>query len=351
MSSIRFGVWALVHGSRAALQDPEEPYDASWERNRALILEAERLGYDCTLIAQHTINPHDADLDELEAWTAAAALAALTSRMEIITAIKPLLYHPAVLAKMALGIEAISEGRFAINLVNAWNRPEMEGAGIPFPEHDDRYEYGAEWLAVVAALMRGERVSFQGKHLHIPGYQLRPKSKYRDRPRIYVGGESEPARQLVAAQGDVWFINGQPLPDVSALITDVARRPRTGTKLEFGLSAFVIARENPATAEENLAHLFELSAKDAAIRAQKAANTDPKSVMAAVLARTPRVGSNGGTGAGLVGNYDTVAARVVEFHRAGIGTFMLQFQPFEREMARFAQEIMPRVRRLLARTA
>ena len=38
MSNIRFGVWALVHGSRAALQDPEEPYDASWDRNRALIV-------------------------------------------------------------------------------------------------------------------------------------------------------------------------------------------------------------------------------------------------------------------------------------------------------------------------
>jgi len=345
--SIRFGVWALVHGSRAALQDPDEPYDASWERNRDLVLEAEKLGFDCTLIAQHTINPHDPALDELEAWTAAAALAALTSRMEIITAIKPLLYHPAVLAKMALGIEAISGGRFAINLVNAWNRTEMEGAGIPFPEHDDRYEYGAEWLRVVEALMRGERVSFHGKHLHIPGYALRPKSKYRARPRIYVGGESEPARALVADQGDVWFINGQNLADVAALIADVSRRPRVGEKLRYGLSAFVIARSTMAEAEANLAHLFALAAKDAAIRAQKAANTDPKSVMAAVLAREPRVGSNGGTGAGLVGDYDTVAARIVAFHRAGIDTFMLQYQPFEAEMRRFAHEVMPRVRALL----
>ena len=54
---LRFGIWALVHGSRAAHQDPEEPYDASWERNRDLVLAAEELGYDSTLIAQHTINP------------------------------------------------------------------------------------------------------------------------------------------------------------------------------------------------------------------------------------------------------------------------------------------------------
>jgi len=76
-----FGIWALVHGSRAALQDPAEPQDASWARNKALVLEAERLGFDSVLVAQHTVNPHDPTLDQLEAWTASAALAALTSRI------------------------------------------------------------------------------------------------------------------------------------------------------------------------------------------------------------------------------------------------------------------------------
>jgi len=130
----RCGIWALVHGSRAALQDPDEPYDASWARNKALVLEAERLGYDSVLVAQHTINPHNSDFDQLEAWTASAALAALTGRIEIIAAIKPYLYHPVVLAKMAQQIEHISGGRFAINLVNAWNRPELERAGIGFAD-------------------------------------------------------------------------------------------------------------------------------------------------------------------------------------------------------------------------
>src|SRR6185436_601472 len=176
---LRFGIWALVHGSRAAYQDPEEPYDASWERNRDLVLAAERLGYDSTLIAQNTINPHQEDLDQLEAWSAAAAIAALTSRIEIIAAIKPYLYHPVVLAKLALGIENISRGRFALNLVNAW---------IGFPEHDARYAYGREWITVVSRLMRGERLTYKGEHFDVRDYLLRPTSLYRPRPLIYVGG-------------------------------------------------------------------------------------------------------------------------------------------------------------------
>ncbi|MCR6735444.1 MAG: LLM class flavin-dependent oxidoreductase [Afipia sp.] len=342
---IRFGVWALVHGSRAAHQDPEEPYDASWERNKKLVLKAEALGYDSTLVAQHTINPHQEDLDQLEAWTSAAALAALTSRIEIITAIKPYLFHPVVLAKMALQIENISHGRFAINLVNAWNKPELEKAGIGFADHDDRYAYGREWISVVSRLMSGERLTHKGENFDIRDYALRPKDLYRNRPAIYVGGESGPARDLVAEHGDVWFINGQPLEDVSALIADVAARSRNGrVPLRFGLSAFVVARETDAESEQAHQRLLALAVKDAPMREIQKANTDPKVVMMQTMQKTPRVGSNGGTAAGLVGSYDAVAARIREFHAAGIELFMLQFQPFEAEMQRFAEEVIPRVR-------
>ena len=342
---LRFGIWALVHGNRGALNDPEEPYDASWERNRKLMLEAESLGFDSVLIAQHTANPHREDLDQLEAWTSAAAIAALTSRLEIITAIKPMLYHPVVLAKMAMQIEAISKGRMALNLVNAWNRKEIVNAGMEFREHDERYAYGEEWLEVVERLMRGERVNFKGKYFEITDYILHPVGAARPRPRIYVGGESDPARDLSARQADVWFINGQPLEDVKALIADVKRRPRPAgaAPLRYGLSAFVIARETEAEAEKAYQRLLDLSRQDTDIKAYVKQNTDAKVVMRQTMAKSERVGTNGGTAAGLVGSYDQVAERIAAFHAAGIETLLTQYQPFEPEMRRFAQHIMPRL--------
>jgi alkanesulfonate monooxygenase len=342
----RFGVWAAVHGSRAAHHDPDEPDDASWARNRALVLEAEALGFDSVLVAQHTMNPYDAERDQLEAWTAAAALAALTRRIEIIAAIKPGLYHPVVLAKMALQIEHISEGRFALNLVNAWNRAEFERAGLPFPAHDDRYAYGRAWIALVDRLMRGERVTSEDRHFRVEDYRLRPAGTHRPRPTIYLGGESEPARQLAADHADVWFINGQPIEAVRGLIADVARRPAANGPLRYGLSAFVIARATDAEAEGEHARLLALAQRDAVLRADTRARTDAASVMFAKTdaAAARHVGTNGGTAAGLVGSYETVAARVRAFHEAGIELFMLQFQPFEAEMRRFAERVLPRVR-------
>ncbi len=99
-------------------------------------------------------------------------------------------------------------------------------------------------------LLAGESVTHRSENFDLKDCNLFPRSGHRARPTIYVGGESTPARDLVADHGDVWFINGQPLEDVAALIADVQRRPRRGPPLRFGLSAFVIARETSAEANE-----------------------------------------------------------------------------------------------------
>jgi alkanesulfonate monooxygenase len=341
---LRFGIWANVYGTWASLQHPEDPLDASWDRNRRQILLAEELGFDSTLIAQHTVNPFGHHYDQLEAWSASAALAAITERIEIITAIKPLLYHPVVLAKQALQIEDIARGRFAINLVNAWYKPEIEPAGIAFPEHDERYVYGREWITIVRELISGSPVSFEGKYFQVHDYQLRPADRFRERPTIYVGGESDPARDLVADKADVWFINGQPLDVVRGLIEDVRARPRDGEPVRFGLAAFVIARETDEEAEAALAYAWELAALDKPALAHVYGNADPKAVMFQTFEKYPHIGTNGGTAAGLVGSYETVARRIRAFNELGIELLMLQFQPFEAEMERFALEVIPRVR-------
>jgi alkanesulfonate monooxygenase len=315
------------------------------------VLEAERLGYELALLAQHTMNPRDDQLGELEPWTSCAALAALTERIELIAAIKPLLYHPVVLAKLALQIEEISRGRFALNLVNAWNKAELERAGIPFPPHDARYAYGREWAGVVEALLRGERVRHHGPHFQVSDFVLRPAGTYRSRPPIYVGGESEPARALVAELGDVWLLNGRPLAELQPLLDDARSRARPGlAALRFGLSAFVIARETAAEAQAYHEHLLQLTERDAH-REARARNVDPDVAMHKALAHFRHVGTNGGTAAGLVGSYDEVAARIVEFYCAGFDSFLLQFQPFEADMRSFAEHVAPRVRRAVAARA
>lgn len=348
---IRFGVWANIHGSWASFHHPEDPPNASWARNRDQILLAEQLGYESTLVAQHTVNPHGDQYGQIEAWSASAALAALTDRIEIITATKPLLHHPVVLAKMALQIEEISEGRHSINFVNAWFKPEIERAGITFIPHDERYAYGREWLAAVKALFSGRPTSFSGKYFQIDGYVLNPGDEFRARPLIYGGGESELARELISEKADVFFLNGRPPEEALRDIEDLAPRPHEEPDpLRFAMAAFVIARESDEEAAAALDQAFQYAALDQPSLKELFSKVDPESVMFRKLAATRAIGTNGGTAAGLVGSYDTVAQRIREFQELGVELLMLQFQPFETEMVRFAEHVIPRVRALAPTT-
>jgi alkanesulfonate monooxygenase len=341
LSSPRFGVWAPVYGNWGARHHPDDPADAGYARTRDLLRLAEASGFDSTLLAEHIVAPASADNAVLETWTAAAAAAEATATLEVIAAIKPLLFHPGVLAKMALGIDDISRGRFAINLVSAWFEPEMGALGIEMPPHDERYELSSEWLDVVRALWRGEHVSHRGPRFAIEA-KLVPAPVHPGGPTVYFGGESEPARRLAARAADVFFINGRSLGDTVELIEDMRARPRELPPLRFGLSAFVIARDTEEEAQAEFEHLLALSAADD--RTRLVAGTDKAVQMMKVNAGKPKVGTNGGTMAGLVGSYDQVAERIEAFHAAGVELFMCQFQPLEAEVERFGREVIPRVR-------
>jgi alkanesulfonate monooxygenase len=338
MSGPRFGIWAPVYGAFGARNHPDDVRDASYGRTRALIRAAEEWGFDSTLIAQHVTNPGEPDEDVLETWSTVAALAEATSRIELIAAIKPVLLNPGFFAKLSANIAAISDGRLAINLVSGWYLPELQQLGIELLEHDDRYARSTEWLDAVVDLWDGREVKSAG----LDGFRIRPVPQ--DRPRVYFGGESEPARQLAASAADTFFINGRPIDDVRTLIADLRGRPRPVGRapLEFGLSSFVVVRDTDEEAAAELAALQRLvdGDDDESIRR----GTDAKAATAKVRDGERRVGSNGGTLTGLVGSPATVAQWIEEFHDAGVELFMLQFQPLEREAERFAREVIARFR-------
>jgi alkanesulfonate monooxygenase len=113
------------------------------------------------------------------------------------------------------------------------------------------------------------------------------------------------------------------------------------------MSAFIIARSTDEEAQAELERLTLLQARDTDPYWKGIlAGNDPDTVMFKTFEKYPHVGTNGGTAAGLVGSYDTVAKRIAAFTEVGVETFMLQFYPFARELERFAEEVKPRVQRL-----
>ena len=116
---------------------------------------AKEIGYDLTLIAELNLNDiKGVEAPSLDAWSTAAALAAVTKRLELMVAVRPTFHQPALLAKMAANIDHISGGRLSLNVVSSWWADEGQKYGVHFEQHDDRYARTAEWLDVVDGMWK-----------------------------------------------------------------------------------------------------------------------------------------------------------------------------------------------------
>jgi alkanesulfonate monooxygenase SsuD/methylene tetrahydromethanopterin reductase-like flavin-dependent oxidoreductase (luciferase family) len=263
-------------------------------------------------------------------------LAALTEKIEIIAAVKPGLRAPGVMAKMATSIDHISKGRFAINLVSAWWLPEYEMLGAPVLAHDDRYARSSEYIDIMKGLWTMDDFSYSGKFFDIKQASISPKSLQQPHVPIYIGGESEQGFSLAAKVADIYLFNGRPPDQIMDIVTNMKQRAEEHERtLRFGMSGFVICRETEEAAQAEFQRLFSLlhtkiKGGDKEVAMHKVLSDDIK-----------KVGTNGGTVAGLVGTPNQIAERLHEFEALGVETFLLQFHPSLEELDRFGTEVMP----------
>ena len=143
---MRFGYWLPVFGGWLRNVD-DEGMAASWDYVRRLARRSEEIGYDLTLVAELNLNDiKGIEAPSLDAWSTAAALAAVTATLELMVAVRPTFHQPALLAKQAANIDHISGGRLSLNVVSSWWADEAKQYGVQFDQHDERYARTAEWL-------------------------------------------------------------------------------------------------------------------------------------------------------------------------------------------------------------
>src|SRR4051812_1320494 len=190
---MRYGYWLPVFGGWLRNVE-DERMSASWEYVKRLAQRSEEIGFDITLVAELLLNDiKGIDAPSMDAWSTAAALAAVTERLELMVAVRPSFHPPAILAKQAANIDRISGGRLSLNVVSAWWKDEARRYGAAFDEHDDRYARTSEWLTVVNGAWSERRFSHAGRYYNHDDIVLEPKPLSRagrPRPVVYAGGES-----------------------------------------------------------------------------------------------------------------------------------------------------------------
>jgi FMNH2-dependent dimethyl sulfone monooxygenase len=341
---MKYGYWLPVFGGWLRNVE-DEKMEATWDYVKRLAQRSEEIGFDLTLIAELNLNDiKGVDAPSLDAWSTAAALAAVTERLELMIAVRPTFHLPALLAKQAANIDHISGGRVSLNVVSSWWADEARKYGVAFEQHDDRYARTSEWLDVLVGVWSQDRFSYSGKYYRVDDNVLQPKPLSRPRPTLYAGGESEAAKNLIAAKCDAYVMHGDPPERIREKIADLsARRHRlapSAPPLQFGVSGYVIVRETEREAQDELRRITNVQ--------QSAAGYENYQQWLAGTQLEQRVSleeysvSNRGLRSGLVGTAEQVAERIAEFESAGADLLLLQFSPQLEEMERFAESVIRR---------
>lgn len=337
---MRYGYWMPVFGGWLRNVE-DEGMEATWPYVSRLARRSEEIGYDLTLIAELNLNDiKGVAAPSLDAWSTAAALAAVTHRLELMVAVRPTFHLPALLAKQAANIDHISNGRLSLNVVSSWWADEAKMYGVQFEQHDNRYARTAEWLNVVTRAWSEDHFSFSGAYYKVENTVLQPKPVSRPRPTIYAGGESEAAKELISRSCDAYVMHGDPPERVGAKIADMSRRrERQGLgPMQFGVAAYAIVRETELEAQDELRRITDVhqSAAGFANYEQWLAGTQLEQ---RVSIEDYSV-SNRGLHSGLVGTPEQVEERIAEFERAGVDLFLLQFSPQAEEMESFSRAVI-----------
>jgi FMNH2-dependent dimethyl sulfone monooxygenase len=339
---MRYGYWLPVFGGWLR-NVADENMQATWAYVKRLAQRSEELGFDVTLIAELNLNDiKGVEAPSLDAWSTAAALAAVTERIELMVAVRPTFHLPALLAKQAANIDHISGGRLTLNVVSSWWADEARKYGVSFEQHDDRYARTSEWLEVLNGVWSQDHFSFSGKYYRVEDNVLEPKPVSQPRPTLYAGGESPAAKELIAEKCDAYLMHGDPPERVRDKIADLReRRARHNLPpLKFGVAGYAIVRETEREATEELRRITDVQ--------QSAAGYANYQQWLAGTQLEQRVSledysvSNRGLRSGLVGTAEQVGERVAQFEAVGVDLLLLQFSPQLEEMQHFAETVLRR---------
>ncbi|XXN66191.1 FMNH2-dependent alkanesulfonate monooxygenase (plasmid) [Enterobacter ludwigii] len=291
-----------------------------------------------------------------DSWLVASALAPITKRLRYLVAVRPGLQPPTLAARMATTLDRLSEGRLLINVVTGGDPIENKGDGI-FLNHSERYEVTKEFLDVYSRLMRGEKVDYEGEHIHVEGAEVLFPPVQEKGPPLYFGGSSEAAIDVAAEQIDTYLTWGEPPAQVAEKLEVVrARAEQRGRKLEYGIRLHVIVRETEeeakAAADKLIGHLDEEtiaqaqkifarmdSAGQARMSALHKGSRDNLYISPNLWAGVGLV--RGGAGTALVGSPEQVAERIREYQSLGVTNFILSGYPHLEEAHRVAELLLP----------
>lgn len=189
---------------KIGIQLPEVERDVRWPEIASMAMLAEDLGFDSLWVGDHLLyrNPGEPARGPWEAWSQLAALAAITSRVEIGPLVAATSFHnPAMLAKKAATVDEISGGRLVLGLGAGWNQTEYSAFGFAYDHRVSRFE---EAFTIIRTLLREGAIDFDGDYYQLRDCELLPRGPRPRGPPLMVGSEGPRMLRITMPHVDAW---------------------------------------------------------------------------------------------------------------------------------------------------
>jgi alkanesulfonate monooxygenase len=253
----RFDWFIPIDGDGVRLGTRQAERAPTFDYLREVVQTAERLGFSSLLISTRLVNGlFDEGAPLAETWTMATAMAAVTSRIRFLIAIRPGFIAAGLLAQMVATLDQISQGRVDIDIVPGGIPGDFERLGVEI-DHAGRYEQAEELMQACRTLWTGALPDFHGTYITLRGARCSPPPM--GTPRFYQGGASPRAESLAARLAEVYLLWIEPMDQIAARIERVtAQAQACGRTVMFGLCTHLVVRDDPdeawAAAESLIAH-------------------------------------------------------------------------------------------------
>jgi len=322
----------------------------TWDFNQRIGQEADRAGWDFLLplgrwrgLGGET-NPNGG---QFEVFTWAAAMAAVTEKITVMSTVQVPVMHPIVAAKQAATIDRISGGRYAMNLVAGWNAKEFAMFGLTQKEHDDRYDAADEWLTVMELLWEeGADPNFEGEYYGLWDGYLEPKPVQQPRIPIVSAGQSSRGMEFALTRANYIFVGGHNMEALAATADRTkATRSTLGSQTEMLTHSPVVIADTNEEAERIFSYYVDEHGDwEAALgvaRGMLAGGNKSNDLSDEALHGFARGLISGWAGLPLVGTAERIAEDIVRMHELGVHGVGLTWFDYETGVSEFNEKVTP----------
>ena len=337
----------LCNGDDAYLGRHDIRYKSDWSNTSNVLLTADRLGY------RNILCPSSYQVGQ-DTLTFAAAVAPLTSNINILTAIRCGEVHPPMLGRAIATLDHLLKGRLTINIISS----DLPGTKL---ESAERYQRSREVIEILKQGWNQDYIDFNGAFYKLQLSDSAPMKPYQQNggPLLYFGGYSPPAVDLCAEHCDVYLMWPETEERLLGLMRNMSEKAATyGRKVDFGLRVHVIVRETEeearAAAKRLMTYVEDERGKEIRERA-----LDAKSYGVSRQTQTRAMADDegfvephlwtgigrarSGCGGALVGNPDQVLQKLRRYMEMGIRAFIFSGYPHADECKLFANYVLPHI--------